>query len=274
MRLGVAVCALALAIAACAPAGSVRTSQSSTNAAKPARPAHGDLPSWRLAELAATQQPVVLLPGAGGATFMLDTDRARRLLAVAQRVAAAAGEGEVPEWLLVGTAGVNAFATYHDGRPMIAATVGMVHVLRDDDDAWGALIGHELAHFRLGHHRAQKARRESAEFGSSLASIALSVVGLGVGSVVADATAGLMQRSYSREDERDADRQGLDYLRQAGLDAHGALRLQQKLLALGSEPTFGFLSTHPSGQERVESIRQLLRGDRVEGGATGDDRSR
>ena len=79
-----------------------------------------------------------------------------------------------------------------------------------------------------------------------------------LGNIVADAAGTLVERSFSRDDERDADRAGLDYARRAGLDARGALRLQQLLRSTQRDASFSFLSTHPSGQERIDSIRQLL----------------
>ena len=125
-------------------------------------------------------------------------------------------------------------------------------------DAWAALFGHELAHFRLGHHEALRTRRQATEIGSSLVGLALSVAGVGLGGVVADATGTLVERAFSRDDERDADRLGLDIQRRAGFDGRGALRLQQALLQATHAASPGFLSTHPGGEERIARLRRLL----------------
>lgn len=214
--------------------------------------------AWRIADLAGVGQPAVLLRSHGGTPQRLETARARLIFATAGRVAAAAGSGETPEWLLVDAPTVNAFATYQDGRPVVCITLGMVGVLKDDEGAWAALLGHELAHLRLGHREARRSRQEVVNIGSTLAGLVLSVAGVSFGGTVADAAGTLVERAYSREDEREADRMGLAYARRAGIDPAGALRLQERLLELKEDSVFGFLSTHPSGRERLDDLRAQL----------------
>lgn len=242
----------------CAPLGEPKPAGKAGGQSHPASSSHGEMPVWRFEELAAASQPLALLRSPAGASLTFETARARLIYAVAQKVVATAGPGVAPDWLLVGTPAVNAFASFQKGRPVIGVTLGMVHLLKDDEGAWGALIGHELAHFRLGHHQAYRSRKEAVELGSTLAGLVLSAAGLGIGNLAADATGKLVERSFSRDDERDADREGLAYARHAGLDPYGALRLQQRLLDVKREAAFSFLSTHPSGYDRIEAIRQLL----------------
>lgn len=256
MKTSALVLMLAL-LAGCAPVGAPGTGGKTGERSPPAA-AHGEMPIWRLAELAQANQPAILLRGPAGVAGVLDTAQAKLIHGAALKVVAAAGTGETPDWLLVGTPSINAFATYQNGRPVIGITLGMAKLLQDDEGAWGALVGHELAHFRLGHHQARRSRHETVQLGSSLAGLVLSAVGLGVGSIAVDATGTLMERSFSRDDERDADRAGLAYLRRAGLDPQGALRLQERLLEVKRESAFAFLSTHPGGQDRVDAIRELL----------------
>jgi predicted Zn-dependent protease len=231
-------------------------------AAKPGKPdphaAHREMPVWRLAELAAADAPFIMLRAPTGLALTVETRRMKLMHAAAQKVLAAAGAGEAPDWLLLGSASVNAYAAYQNEKPVIGVTMGMVNLLRDDEDAWGALFGHELAHFRLGHHEAHRSRKQATAVGSSLAGLLLSAAGLGFGSVVADATGTLVERSFSRGDERAADDAGLDYLQRAGYAGSGALRLQQRLLETAHDAAPGFLSTHPGGRERIERLRQQL----------------
>lgn len=248
------VAALLLATG-CAPA---RLTGESGAAAKPPAHAAHTLPAWRLEELAAVEGPLIPLRLPSGEKFPIAPARVRLMHAVAQKVLAAAGPGETPDWLLVGTPAINAFASYQSGQPVIAVTLGMSHLLRDDADAWAALFGHELAHFRLGHHEALRSRKQATQLGSSLAGIALSVAGLGFGSVVADAGGTLVERAFGRDDERAADGAGLAYLRRAGFDGNGAMRLQRALLDPTQTSTPGFLSTHPGGQDRIDHLRRLL----------------
>jgi predicted Zn-dependent protease len=248
----------ALLGAGCAPAPPKATAEKPAAKAASAKSGHGDMAAWRLEELSSESAPALVFAGRAGTQIKIETPRLRMIHATAQRVLAAAGPGEAPEWLLIGTPAIIAFATYQGKQPLIGITLGMVDLLKDDEGAWGALFGHELAHFRLGHHAGQRARKESLEVGTSIAGLLLSVAGLGFGSAIADATGTLVERSFSRDDESNADFAGLNYARAAGLDPYGALRLQERLLASRSTTPLSFLSTHPSGQDRIDRLRTLL----------------
>lgn len=222
-------------------------------------PSHGDVAVWRLDELARTDQAMVMLRDSQGNHGVVDTKLLQRILATAEKIVQAAGEGSNPEFVLLASGAVNAFAYVDGTRPTIALSLGMIRLLSGDDGAWAALFGHELAHLRLDHIRAMKDRRDRAEVASSIAGAILSVVGLPFAGIAADATTALADRAYSRDDEREADRVGLQYMRQAGFADAGAIRLQQRLLAARGSAPFLFLSTHPSGEDRIEQLRQLMR---------------
>lgn len=249
---------LALLLGCAPPNGGTRPSIKTTERSHTAPPAHNEISVWRLDELAQANQTTLMLQGPPRVLVAFDVNQAKLVHDVATRITRAATKGDMPVWLLVGTTSINAFATYQNGQAVIAITLGMVSLLKNDEGAWAALIGHELAHFRLGHHKAQQSRKESIEVGSTLAGLVLSAIGLGLGNFAADAAGKLVERSFSREDEHNADRTGLDYVKRAGFDAYGALRLQERLLETRQEASFTFLSTHPTGEDRVAAIRRLL----------------
>lgn len=255
------VCATLL-LAGCAAPASPQDRRSPVPHGGAAAPAHGEVAVWALDELVQLQQPAVVLRSAQGIHGVVATGQLQRVLATGERLLQAAGDGAVPEFVLVGSAAVNAFAYFNGTRPTIAFSLGMLHLLAEDADAWAALFGHELAHLRLEHLRGMRQRRERAAVTSSIAGAILSAIGVPFASLAADATATLADRAYSRDDEREADRAGLDYMRRAGFAATGAITLQQRLLAVGGGATIPFLSTHPGGEERIENLRQLIRGDR------------
>src|SRR4030095_6753703 len=63
---------------------------------------------------------------------------------------------------------------------------------------------------------------------------------------------------FSRDDERDADRVGLQIMTRAGWDGRGMIQLLQLIRQESTrDPAAGgvFLSTHPSPQERI-ALRQ------------------
>jgi predicted Zn-dependent protease len=69
---------------------------------------------------------------------------------------------------------------------------------------------------------------------------------------------------YSRSDELEADRVGMDYMTQAGYDPSamlGVMRVLAEASRGGGTPVM--LSTHPYPEQRVEEIKRYLaaRGD-------------
>lgn len=227
------------------------------HASKPVLPS--DLAVWRLREVVVTDKPRILLQGAQGAYAVVDSGLMQRILATGEKILDAAGKDPEPEWIVTESGSINAFAFVDNAQPTIAVSLGMIHLLGDDLHAWAALFGHELAHLRLDHLKTMKDRRKTAEITSSVAGVISSVIGLPFGSLVADATVELAGRAYSRDDERDADRLGLDYMRRAGFPAQGAIRLQERLLSRHATSPLPFLSTHPTGEERIQNLRELMR---------------
>lgn len=223
---------------------------------------HGEMEVWRLEELAQQDQPAVLLRNSHGIHGAVETRLLQSILATGQEILRAAGEGPAPQFVVTASATVNAFVFIHDKQPTIALSLGMIRLLSADEDAWAALFGHELAHLRLEHLRGKQDRREKAEIASSIAGVVLSVIGLPFASVAADASATLADRAYSRDDEREADRVGLEYMRRAGFSETGAISLQERLLTIGGGTSIPFLSTHPGGEERIENLRQLIQGNK------------
>lgn len=238
-----AVVALATLAACASPGAPVPASHGSATAA------------WPLAEAAAVADSRVLLKSDDGPVGVLPTDFLRAANNAAQRVLAA-GVGMRVEVLVTEGMQPNAFAFYRGGQPMIAINLAMVDLLSDDEAAWAALFGHEFAHFSLHHRQSRLERETTEEAGSGLIGLALSLAGIPFSSAIADTATTLVERSYTRDEERDADRLGVTYLLRAGYDPQGAVRLQEKLAAQGGGGSF--LSTHPSGSERIEAMRRLV----------------
>jgi len=62
---------------------------------------------------------------------------------------------------------------------------------------------------------------------------------------------------FSREAERDADYLGAIWAVEAGYDPVGAVTLQENLLKSSGSNPLPFLSTHPSGPERIRTLQSL-----------------
>lgn len=63
---------------------------------------------------------------------------------------------------------------------------------------------------------------------------------------------------YSRRQELEADRLGIDIMRVASFDPAAALTLWQRMDAMAGERPPGFLSTHPAPATRIEKIQEIL----------------
>jgi len=119
------------------------------------------------------------------------------------------------------------------------------------------MIGHELAHLYLDHGRSRQDREENRMAASAILSIALGMFGIPIPFEVMNVAAESVSTKFSREEERDADRLGVEYMVHAGFDPFGSVRLQEKLGAASSGDMLPFLSSHPSSSERVENMKRL-----------------
>ncbi len=153
---------------------------------------------------------------------------------------------------------VNAFATAQGGRNIVGITPEMLTLMGDDLDIYAAILGHEIAHLTRKHQESRAGRRGMLDAIGT-------VLGLVIGSRIPINPAGLatqfVDRAFSRDDEREADRVGFDYMVAAGFDPMGAVRAHEKLLAAAKGgASLPFMSTHPGGEERIETFRKLASG--------------
>lgn len=254
-------CTLAatLLIGGCAAPGAVKDTgnghRNGVTAASPQTQTH----FWRLEELVESDKPIVFLQSPTGAHGQVETALLRRIASIGGKVIEAGGNELQVDLVVIASSGINAYAFYQGEQPTIGFTLGMIRLLAGNQDAWAALLGHELAHLRLEHIEGMRDRRGRAEVTSSLAGLVLSMIGLPFANVAADAATVLADRAYSRDDEREADRMGLAYMRRAGFAEQGAITLQQLLLGAGASVALPFLGTHPSGEERIAVLRELMR---------------
>ncbi len=159
------------------------------------------------------------------------------------------GGSALPEHRLVFRAvdksiGPNAFAL---PGGTVVITDALLEALKDDDSALLGVIAHELGHVRHRH-----ALRLVVQSGVLAAALGL-VVG-DFSSLLALAPSALAQQAYSRDFEREADREALAMLQAAGRDGAGMLRFFDQIEALRKgrdlAGELGLLSSHPADAER------------------------
>ena len=122
-----------------------------------------------------------------------------------------------------------------------------------DPDVIAGVIGHELVHVAEAHGLKQVYR----SLGTYLA---VAVIFGDVGPVLNDLLleGGLLfSLAYSREHESEADRIGLALAAKAGYDPAALARFFEQLDDSSGFAGPGWLSTHPSNQDRIAEIKRL-----------------
>ncbi len=111
----------------------------------------------------------------------------------------------------------------------------------DDDGMLAFYLGHEMGHIRLRH----AAERYAAE--AVLKTVA----------VRAAFVAELLSKGYSREQEREADLEGLRLLREAGYNPRAAVRAMRAIEQAGEAGGWReYLSTHPPVSDRAAMLER------------------
>ena len=144
----------------------------------------------------------------------------------------------------------------------MAVSRGIMLEIQNEDELAG-LLGHEIGHVNARHAAERAGRQMVAQGGAMVAQIGLAVVGLGEFGAIADQVtqvgASALLASYSRDDEREADALGLDYMTRAGYNADGMVGLMDILNKEGREqPSMieTMFSSHPMSAERYETAKR------------------
>ncbi|WP_422088768.1 M48 family metallopeptidase [Variovorax sp.] len=155
---------------------------------------------------------------------------------------------------LIGSKQINAFCM-PGGK--IAFFTGILDQLKLTDDEVAMVMGHEMAHALREHARARMAK--SAGTGAVL-SLGAQMLGWGqVGDLAARAGTQLITLKFSRSDETEADLVGLELAARAGYDPKASVSLWQKMAAASkNQGSLSFLSTHPSGPDRITKLEANL----------------
>ncbi|MEP6823279.1 MAG: M48 family metallopeptidase [Ramlibacter sp.] len=152
---------------------------------------------------------------------------------------------------LIGSDQINAFCM-PGGK--IAFLSGILEKLQLSDDETAMVMGHEMAHALREHARARIAKSQGTGIGLSLLS---AILGLGqLGDMAANVGTQLLTLKFSRSDETEADLVGLEIAARAGFDPQASVSLWQKMARAGGGNGPGFLSTHPSGPDRIAQLQR------------------
>ncbi|PUE13180.1 M48 family metallopeptidase [Limnohabitans sp. T6-20] len=183
----------------------------------------------------------------------------QRLHAIAQKLIphTAQWNSRSREWKwqvnLIGSKQINAWCM-PGGK--IAFYTGILDQLKLTDDEAAMIMGHEMAHALREHARERLAKSQATSFGLSIAS---QLLGLGsLGDVAANLGTQLLTLKYSRDDETESDLVGLEIAARGGYKPEASVSLWQKMQAASGNGGPSFLSTHPSGANRIQELEANL----------------
>lgn len=155
----------------------------------------------------------------------------------------------------------NAFASSESGTNVIGINTAMLKFFGEDTDTLAFVMAHEMGHLVKGHGQ-EKVGRDTAlgiigfvaglalDYGISRRTGIVSNLGRNVGGLAAT----LVSYKFDRDQEREADTIGVEWMYAAGFNPSGATRFLQPT---GSD-FFDFLKDHPSDTERFRSIQSQV----------------
>lgn len=137
---------------------------------------------------------------------------------------------------------------------------GILPVAKNEDGI-AAIMGHEVAHAFAKHGQERMSSSQLQQYGSAAVALGTSTqseesqqlwnIAYGVGSQL-----GMLK--YSRTHETEADKLGLVFMIMAGYNGEEAVKVWERMKALGGASQPEFLSTHPSNDSRISTLQSYL----------------
>lgn len=130
-----------------------------------------------------------------------------------------------------------------------------------NDTALAVVMGHEIAHAVAKHGNERMSQQLLAQYGGAALSVVLSQKPAETqqlfGTLYGISTT-LGTLAYSRKQENEADEMGLYFTAMAGYNPTAAIAFWQRMAAQGGSKPPVLLSTHPSDEDRINHIREIL----------------
>lgn len=133
----------------------------------------------------------------------------------------------------------------------------------DSEDELAALLGHETGHVNARHSAKQAGRGMIAQAGAMAVNVAVAMSdyrgAAPLANIASQVGASALLAGYSRNDERQADALGLDYMTRAGYNPDGMVNLMDMLRSQHKEqPSLlqTMFSSHPMSDERYATAER------------------
>ena len=183
-----------------------------------------------------------------------------RVRNIAARIVPASGS-DIPfsEWEVVvfDSDEINAFAL-PGGK--IGVYRGILNVAENDSQL-ATVMGHEVGHVNARHAAQRMGTTKLSQYGQLAAGFGAQIAGISP-ELAAAASGALIQYGvilpYSRGQELEADSLGLTYMAKAGYDPSESVDFWQNMNRAGGGGTPTFLSTHPSGEDRIARLQEQI----------------
>ena len=212
---------------------------------------------WRVKDMVLGKGPVMDLEGPDQKILLsVPTRTMQEMMLVHLRISRSAGVSS--ELYIVDGDEPNAFAAIINGQRVTGVNLGMIQLIDGSVDEYAALIGHEVAHWAKGHVDAGRTRSNTLNAIGTVVGVGLSAAGVPAAGAISGLGVDLIDSSYDRSQEREADAQSIDYVIANHYDPWAAIRLQEKFLKIDPSLRLPFLSSHPSSEERIQNLKTLI----------------
>ncbi len=136
------------------------------------------------------------------------------------------------------------------GNCQFFVTAGLLR--KANDEELRGVMAHEIAHQDLGHVARAQVLGEGLNIGAALLQQFFPA-----GAALAPIAGTLIARGYSRTEEYEADRHGVDILRRAGYSKETMIEALSWVRRESGAGGGGFLSTHPALDDRIAELKRL-----------------
>jgi beta-barrel assembly-enhancing protease len=123
---------------------------------------------------------------------------------------------------------------------------------------FASVVAHEIGHVVLRHSVKQMEQMQGANIGVTVACVLTSVCNSGIAQTGINVLGNVVFAKFSRDDEREADKAGIEEMVRAGINPNGMASMFEKLLAeRQSRPSSleTWFATHPMEEERIQNAR-------------------
>ena len=123
------------------------------------------------------------------------------------------------------------------------------------------VLGHEIGHVTERHSVKQMEKAQQANIGVTLACVLTKVCNNELGQAAIQLGGGAVFAKFGRDDEREADQEGIKNTIRAGISPEGVPQMFAKLLEERRQRPAGvdaWFATHPLEEERIEETKRII----------------